>query len=482
MAKLPYYVPYEYVAFAKPDNFTIAGSYGELISQFQFQKYDAVVGDVTILANRSKYMDFTQPYTESGVTMVVPVKDAKINKAWIFLKPLTWDLWIGTSLYYSFSMMVLLKEKHPEQLIQICCGGLDSYTASLTSMLTVQQLQPTITDVNILIRNQEYVGFQGGSFVKVVLLQLGFHETRLRSYSKLEQLDELLTNGSVNGGIAAELDEIPYMKFFLAKYCSKYVMVQPTYKTGGFGFVFHLGSPLVPDVSRAILNVTEGNDMVRIEKKWIAQQDSCLDSSSIATTMSSLGSDSFWGLFLVVGTVSVLAICIFVGMFLHEQRHIWMRGDAPFWTKFQVLARILNQRDTKFHTCRKAQLQQSANGSTLSVQTYGAGAIDTAPNTDSPPSPSNYTAGNTPLVLIDGANVVDAAPSTGPASYAGTDLEVLIAMWMLEGSLRGLMREENYRSFSLAIILRYLGGAGAASCCLPASLVAALSKGLLGIK
>ena len=34
-----------------------------------------------------------------------------------------------------------------------------SYTASLTSMLTVQQLQPTLTDVNELIGRGDYVEF-----------------------------------------------------------------------------------------------------------------------------------------------------------------------------------------------------------------------------------------------------------------------------------------------------------------------------------
>ena len=39
------------------------------------------------------------------------------------------------------------------------------------------------------------------------------------------------------GGVAAIFDEIPYIKLFLAKFCSMYTMVGPTYKTDGFGFV-----------------------------------------------------------------------------------------------------------------------------------------------------------------------------------------------------------------------------------------------------
>ena len=102
-----------------------------------------MAADTTIIANRTNYIDFTLPYTESGVTMVVPIKDNDRNNAWVFLKPLTWDLWItsgiffvligfvvwvlehrinedfhgppsheiGTSLWYSFSTMVFAQSK-----------------------------------------------------------------------------------------------------------------------------------------------------------------------------------------------------------------------------------------------------------------------------------------------------------------------------------------------------------------------------------
>lgn len=55
------------------------------------QTYDAVVGDITIVASRW-YVDFTLPYSDSGVSMVVPVKRSK--NLWIFIRPFSWDLWL----------------------------------------------------------------------------------------------------------------------------------------------------------------------------------------------------------------------------------------------------------------------------------------------------------------------------------------------------------------------------------------------------
>jgi len=119
-----------------------------------------------------------------------------------------------------------------------------SYTASLTSMLTVQQLQPSIADVNELIKNGDHVGYQDGSFVKGLLKQLKFDETKLRNYSTVQEYADGLSRGSKNGGVAAIFDEIPYLKLFLSEHCEDYSMVGRTYKTDGFGFVSSFMSSL----------------------------------------------------------------------------------------------------------------------------------------------------------------------------------------------------------------------------------------------
>ncbi|GMH09234.1 hypothetical protein Nepgr_011075 [Nepenthes gracilis] len=307
MARLPYYISRTYVPFAKDGNLTSAGSYDDMVYQVYLQKYDAVVGDVTIRANRSRYVDFTQPYTLSGLVMVVPVKDDNNKNAWTFLKPLTSDLWVtilcffvfiafvvwvlehrinkefrgppfqqaGTSLYYSFSVMVFAQRENIVSnlgrfvvvvWVFVVLILTQSYTASLTSMLTVQKLRPTATDLNELIRKEEYIGCSSGSFIKGLLQSLGISESRLRTFSNPAQLDELLSNGSSNGGIAAAVGEIPYMKLFVDIYCSKYTTVQLPYGSGGFGYVFPLGSPLVHDVSKAIMDVMEGDKISTIEK------------------------------------------------------------------------------------------------------------------------------------------------------------------------------------------------------------------------
>lgn len=113
------------------------------------------------------------------------------------------------------------------------------YTANLSSILTVQQLQPTVTDVYELLRGGEFVGYHRGSYVKGVLEELGFDRSKIKPYDTPDDFNNALSRGSNNGGIAALVHEVPYIKLFLAKHCEGYTMVGPIYKAAGFGYVSH---------------------------------------------------------------------------------------------------------------------------------------------------------------------------------------------------------------------------------------------------
>ncbi|XP_068652645.1 glutamate receptor 2.8-like [Aristolochia californica] len=393
LAELPYALPYEFVPFEGPVGKS-AGTYNDLIYQVYLQNYDAVVGDVTITANRSLYVDFSLPYTDSGVSMVVPIRDDNKKNAWVFLKPLSKNLWLmtgaafiftgfvvwllehrinpefrgppsqqaGMIFWFSFSTLVFA---HKERVLSNLARFVviiwvfvvliltSSYTAGLTSMLTVQQLMPTVTDVNELIKNGDYVGYQQGSFVLGLLKKLKFDESKLRVYNSPDEYAEALSKGSRNGGVAAIFDEIPYIKVFLAQSCNHYTMVGPTYKTDGFGLAFPKGSPLVSDVSTAVLNVTEEPTMVAIEQAWFGQS-TCTDSAA-ALHSNSLTLESFWGLFLVAGIAAAVALLIFLISFLRKNRHVLLNADSDrsLFQRVFDMVKHFDQRDLSSHTFRR---------------------------------------------------------------------------------------------------------------------------------
>lgn len=251
-----------------------------------------------------------------------------------------------------------------------------SYTASLSSYLTVQQLQPMVSDVQELLRRGDNVGYQKESFVVDILRKLGFVDEKLVTYSSPEECDELFKKGSANGGIAAAFDEVPYMKLLMGQYCSKYTTKEPTFKTAGFGFVsnyictliciyhllelvfkdflrlqvFPLHSPFTPDVSKAILSVTESEKMKHIEAKYFTNPASCPDSSTIGSD--SLGLESFWGLFLIAGIAALVALLLYTTTFIYKHRTILNQSDpsSTSWVQIQKLWTIFISRDLNHHT------------------------------------------------------------------------------------------------------------------------------------
>ncbi|WZY89982.1 hypothetical protein YC2023_046717 [Brassica napus] len=276
LKRLPYSVIHRYVTFDTPNH-----SYDTLVEQVHNGMFDAAVGDITIRANRFVSVDFTLPYTESGVFMLVPMKDNE-NNTWFFLLPWSLGLWvttacffifigfivwilehrvntdfrgpphhqIGTSFWFSFSTINFAhREKVVSNLARFvvivwCFVVLvltQSYTANLTSFLTVQRLKPEVTTVNELIENKEIVGYQNGSFVLEFLIKKGFQGYQLKPYNSAEECHNLLINGTSKGGIAAAFDEVAYLKLIISQYCNKYAIVEPSFKSSGFGFVssFH---------------------------------------------------------------------------------------------------------------------------------------------------------------------------------------------------------------------------------------------------
>ncbi|KAK6161846.1 hypothetical protein DH2020_001687 [Rehmannia glutinosa] len=400
MAALPYHVPYEYVPFATLDH-NMAGDYNALAYQVHLGEYDAVAGDVTIIANRSQYVDFTLPYTESGISMVVPIQDDKRKNTWLFVKPLTWELWLTSFCSFVFLgvLIWILEHRINEDFrgpFWYQVGMIFSFAFSTMVFAHIQKLQPKVRDANQLIKNKDYVGYMNGSFVFGFLKNMGFEESQLKAYDSPEQLDEFLSKGSKNFGVAAAFHETPYIKLFLGKYCSKYTTAGPTYKADGFGFVFPLGSPLAPDVSRAILNVTEDPKMVRIDSQWLGDMTRCPDPDTLYP-FKSLGLASFLGLFLIVGIAGIVAFIIYVIRFLHENWSVIERPDPEFtmWSKIAELLQKFDNKDLRSHTFKKHKLSERDDGCCCdcmqsnheNYQQSPSSFSLASPRTNCPPSP-----------------------------------------------------------------------------------------------
>ena len=67
-----------------------------------------VIGGITIRYNRTRYADFSVSYTETGVGMIVPVKETVNRNTLIFLKPLIADLWLVSIVFVIYTGIAIL--------------------------------------------------------------------------------------------------------------------------------------------------------------------------------------------------------------------------------------------------------------------------------------------------------------------------------------------------------------------------------------
>lgn len=109
-----------------------------------------------------------------------------------------------------------------------------TFTASLTSMMTVTRVQPSALDVETLKRTNATVGCNGNSFiVRYVINVLEFKPENTKRIASISDYP----NAFERKDIAAAFFVAPHAKVFLAKYCKGYINSGPVYKPSGFAFV-----------------------------------------------------------------------------------------------------------------------------------------------------------------------------------------------------------------------------------------------------
>ncbi|WCJ30770.1 Glutamate receptor family protein [Euphorbia peplus] len=169
--------------------------------QSQSKTHDAIVGD-------GRKIKQSGSHAESGLLRIVPAKSQESN--WMFMDPFTWQMWavadvggcrrglivfivwflnhqsnpdfrgtlnsqIGPAVLFTFSSLFFA---HREKI----CSNLtwlvalvslfvvlffnSSYTTSLTSLLAIQQLQPNVTDIDGLKRNNLLIRCNGDLVIR----------------------------------------------------------------------------------------------------------------------------------------------------------------------------------------------------------------------------------------------------------------------------------------------------------------------------
>lgn len=422
---LPYAVPYSYEMLG--DGITTP-EYNKLIEKLADQEYDGVVGDVAVLAERLRIADFTQPFIESGLVVLVPVQNNRETNPWAFLRPFTLHLWLTvllsfactgaviwilehkvnddfrgpprmqlvTVLTFIFSTMFFSHKENTRSVLGrfvliiwlfVILIINSSYTANLTSILTVEKLAPTIKGLESLIQTNLPIGYQTGSFVRDYLVGLHVNPERLKELNSRQMYQQALEAGPFNGGVAAIVEELPYVQLFQESDCKHYIIAGQEFTKSGWGFAFPRGSDITADLSQAILQMSQSGELQRIRDYWFRGVICEEVARSAITGSGKLDLGSFWGLFLISGGASIVCVCIHLFLLLwkykehsrlQQEEEGMLRKNSCGWEqlrKFIIFAdksshRCKNVSKWNAPTCASLNNTPSANKSVSSSTTF----------------------------------------------------------------------------------------------------------------
>ncbi|KAJ8772836.1 hypothetical protein K2173_028013 [Erythroxylum novogranatense] len=300
---LPYNFPYVLVPFF--------GTYDDMVKQVSYKALDAAVGDTEIMSDRLQYAQFSHPYVDSGLVMVVTLKSEKYNLTWM-LKVFTLHMWLliismhmlvcfvvwlierrantdfqgfGDMLWFSVTVIFNAhREPLKSGIARFVLGPwlfvilivISTFTASLTSKMTISRLQPSVLDVETLKSSNAGVGCNGNSFIVRYLIDvLHFKPENIKSIKSINDYPEAFETGEIKAAFFVE----PHANVFLAKHCEGYTKTGHSFQLGGFGFAFPKGSALAFDMSEAILKVIESGEMRQLQANLISSSN-CSSSDS----------------------------------------------------------------------------------------------------------------------------------------------------------------------------------------------------------
>ncbi|XP_042014289.1 glutamate receptor 2.5-like [Salvia splendens] len=206
------------------------------------------------MADRYVYTEFSQPYIESGLVMVVTAKPGLKDSKFIALNPFTKLMWLKLAAVSTATGFVIWFSEFATGNDQFTCDSILQTICSIlwlpvtiiplsqnrvkrervTTMMTVPRLEPSVKEIGFLRNSNAALGCNGNSFIcRYLISVLNFNPNNVKPVNSIDEYPRLFDNGEIRAAFFIA----PHAKVFLAKYCNGYIVSGPSFKLGGFGFV-----------------------------------------------------------------------------------------------------------------------------------------------------------------------------------------------------------------------------------------------------
>ncbi|XWS41911.1 hypothetical protein CRYUN_Cryun17cG0122800 [Craigia yunnanensis] len=247
------------------------GSCDQLVEEVARRTFHAALGGIVITAERSHHVEFSQPYAELELVMVVNKKTNELKEVWWFMSPFTREMWLimaamtiftgfvicliehsnriripsrqVEAVLFCFPFAFLLNEHRPRNILSfyvlvpwliLTLIVTTTFTASLSFIVTSSQAESSDINIDSLKKTNAAIASDGNSFtVSYLVKSLGFKRKNIRNIASVDDCAKALSSGNIKAAFLL----MPDAKVFLAKYCRAFTKSGTAYNLGNFGFV-----------------------------------------------------------------------------------------------------------------------------------------------------------------------------------------------------------------------------------------------------
>jgi len=369
-------IPYKFLIETKYGNEISRGVWDGMVGALVTREADLSIASLTINGAREKAVDFSKPFIDLGISIMIRKPEKQKPGVFSFMDPLSTEIWICVIISYIFVSAILycvsrfssyewyfenetdIKPRNkfswfnalffsfaafmhqgvdllPRSISGRVVTGVwwffslilvASYTANLAAFLTVEKLVTPIETVEDLASQTDirYGALRGGSTMAF------FNKSTLTTFKRMwnfmqQHKDDVFVQSNRDG-----IEKVRRSKgrfaFLLESTLNEYVNERlpcDTMRIGenidakGYGIATPLGSDLREAINIAVLELTESGFLNSLKQKWYIDGSECTSSGAKDAKQSTpLNLANVAGMFYVLiiglGSSMIIALCEFL--------------------------------------------------------------------------------------------------------------------------------------------------------------------------
>ena len=336
-----------------------------MVGELYYERVDMIAADLTINAARSEVVEFTSPFMQIDLGVVYK-KPAATSNLLSYMLPFANEVWytifgcllitssclylfgvhnsrndplasVSACLYFGLACLFAQgPETYPKSIPSRVTAiswwffslmMLTLYTASLTSMLTVNKATLSIDTIDDLIGYEElHYAVEPGQATQWAF-QSSSYEPFRKMYQNMASRDTGFFKAEEGMKRVRELNdfafirESPYIAYDLtfAPCDLEAVYSSENPNSGsGYGFAFPKGSSLASNFSAIILGLIEDGTMADIHTKWFTTRNQCSEEKKLASNVDTIGFTEIRGIFYTYSIGLGIALLFFGLKVIHR--------------------------------------------------------------------------------------------------------------------------------------------------------------------